>query len=200
MSLVAHWDRQYREGQPVWDSDRPTSELVRVVQGEDVAPCHALELGCGTGTNAVWLAGRGFTVTAIDLSPEAIGRARQRSHNAGVEVRFLQGDLRRLSESVGPFDFFVDCGCFGAVQRADVRGYLDALARLTRTGALGLVLTGNDAEPPDGVGPPGMSAEQLRADFEGLFDVVRLRPFRFDADQGNGKEYLGWSCLLRRRA
>jgi SAM-dependent methyltransferase len=182
MSLVAHWDRQYREGQPVWDSDRPTSELARVVRGEDVA------------------AGRGFTVTAIDLSPEAIGRARQRARSAGVEVRFLEGDLRRLPESVGPFDFFVDCGCFGAVQCADVRGYLDALARLTRRGCLGLVLTGNDAEPSDEVGPPGLSAEQLKADFEGLFDVVRLRPFRFDADQGNGKEYLGWSCLLRRRA
>ncbi len=199
MSLVAHWDRQYREGRPVWDSDRPTSELVRVVEAEDVAPCHALELGCGTGTNAVWLARRGFTVTAIDLSPEAIRQARRRARDAGVAVRFLQGDLRRLPESLGPMDFFVDCGCFGALERADADGYLGALARLTRKGALGLVLTGNDAEPTDGVGPPGLSAALLYTDFAGLFDVVRLRPFRFDAHQGNGKEYLGLSCLLRRR-
>ncbi len=198
MSLVGHWDRQYREGRPVWDSDRPTSELLRVVAAEDVAPCHALELGCGTGSNAVWLARRGFTVTAIDLSPEAVGRARERAREAGVLVRFLAADLRRLPESEGPFDFFVDCGCFGAVQRADARGYLDALARLTRRNTHGLVLTGNDDELPDGVGPPGLSAEQLHADFEGLFQVVRLRPFRFDAHQGNGKEYLGWSCWLRR--
>jgi SAM-dependent methyltransferase len=199
MSQVAHWDRQYREGRPVWDSDRPTSELVRVVEAEDVPPCHALELGCGTGSNAVWLAGRGFTVTAIDLSPEAIDRARRRAREAGALVHFLAADLRRLPSSEGPYEFFVDCGCFGAVQRQGARGYLDALARLTRRGSLGLVLTGNDAEPPDGVGPPGLSAEQLHADFEGLFDMLRLRPFRFDAHQGNGKEYLGWSCLLRRR-
>ncbi len=199
MSLVTHWDRQYSQGDPIWDSDRPTSELTRVVLGDRIALCAALELGCGTGTNAVWLARQGFTVTAIDVSPRAIERARQRAREAGVSVRFLTGDLRDADQLGGPYDFFVDCGCYGAVQLGDRAGYLDAVARLTRPGALGLVLTGNDQEPEDEEGPPVLSERQLRHDFGRLFEVLRLRAFRFDAHQGNGKEYLGWSCLLRRR-
>jgi len=199
MSLVTHWDRQYRQGDPIWDSDRPTSELKRVVLGDRIAPCRAVELGCGTGTNAVWLAQHGFAVAAIDVSPGAVERARGRAEKAGVSVCFLTGDLRDADQLGGPYDFFVDCGCYGAVQLGDRAGYLEAVARLTRPGALGLVLTGNDREPEDEEGPPVLSEGQLRADFGRLFEVLRLRAFRFDAHQGNGKEYLGWSCLVRRR-
>ena len=199
MSLVAHWDRQYRQGDPIWDSDRPTSELKRVVLGDRIAPCRAVDLGCGTGSNAVWLARQGFAVTAIDVSPSAVERARERAEKAGVSVRFLAGDLRDAGRPGGTYDFFVDCGCYGAVRREDRAGYLDALARLTRPGALGLVRTGNDHEREDAEGPPVLSGEQLRVDFGRLLEVLRLREFRFDAHQGNGKEYLGWSCLLRRR-
>lgn len=199
MSLVTHWDQQYRHGRPIWDSDRPTEELRRTVEQEHVAPCRALELGCGTGTNAVWLARRGFTVTAVDVSPAAILTGRDRAAQAHVTVRFLLGDLRQLRPPRGPFDFFVDCGCFGAVQLADTAGYLDALRRVTRPGSLGLVLAGNDAEPETPDGPPVLSRQRLVDAFGDLFKIVRLRPFRWSADQGAGKRYLGWSCLLRRR-
>lgn len=198
-SLAAHWDHQYRAGRPIWDSDRPATELKRVVAEARIAPCTVLELGCGTGANAVWLARQGFTVTAIDLSETAIAQAEERAAQAGVPVRFLVGDLRKDPKLDGPFDFFVDCGCFGAVQLADVPGYLRALEHLTRPGSLGLVLTGSDREPSDEEGPPEMSEETLHRDFRPLFDILHLRPFHFDPHQGNGKEYPGWSCLLRRR-
>jgi SAM-dependent methyltransferase len=198
MSLAPHWDRQYRRGRPVWDSDRPTSELVRTVEVEDIRPCRALKLGCGTGSNAVWLARRGFAVTAIDVSPVALLRARDRALRANVAVRYLLGDLRDMGPRGGPYDFVVDCGCFGAVQLADAPGYREALRRLTRPGSLALVLTGNDHEPEDPAGPPALSEATLRQELGELFDVVRLREFRFDAEQGRGKRYLGWSCLLQR--
>jgi hypothetical protein len=51
-----HWDRQYQAGHPVWGADRPTSELRRVVEENAVRPGRALDLGCGTGSNSVWLA------------------------------------------------------------------------------------------------------------------------------------------------
>jgi SAM-dependent methyltransferase len=200
MSLATHWDRQYQGCRPIWDSDRPTTEVVHTVEHEGIRPCRMLELGCGTGTNAVWLARRGFAVTAIDVSPAAILRARDRAVRANVAVRFLLGDLREMRPRGGPYDFFLDCGCYGAVQLGDAPGYVEALRRLTRPGSLGLVLTGNDREPEDPEGPPALSDQRLRHDVEEFFEIVRLREFRFDADQGNGKRYLGWSCLLRRLA
>jgi SAM-dependent methyltransferase len=164
-----------------------------------VRPGRTVELGCGTGANAVWLARQGFAVTAIDISPTAVWRARQRAAAAGVGVRFVCGDLRGARWLGAPFDFFIDCGCYGAMQLTDAAGYLRALRRLTRPGTLGLVLTGNAREPEDEAGPPVLTEGQIRGGFGGPFEVLRLREFRFGADQGNGKEYLGWSCLLRRR-
>jgi methylase of polypeptide subunit release factors len=76
--LVAHWDRQYRS-LPVWDTGQPSGELRRVLDRFGIGPGRALELGCGTGMNAVYLALRGFAVTAIDLSPRAIRAARRRA-------------------------------------------------------------------------------------------------------------------------
>jgi SAM-dependent methyltransferase len=198
MSLTAHWERQYQKTRPIWDADRPTSEVVRVVTTEGIRPGKALELGCGTGANAVWLALQGFEVTAIDLSSSAIHQARQRAQRAGVTVRFHVGDLRRLKRPREPFDFFLDCGCYGAVQLEDVLGYLQALERQTARGSMGLVLTGNDREPEDEAGPPTLPREKLLRDFGRSFEVICLREFRFDPEQGGGKRYLGWSCQLRR--
>jgi SAM-dependent methyltransferase len=199
MTLTTHWDRQYQEGDPVWDTREPSSEVVRTLTEFPIPTGRALEVGCGTGANAIWLAEHGFSVTANDVSPTAISRARERAARAGVDVRFLVGDLREPERLGGPFDFFLDCGCFGAVQRGDRDGYLRSLGQLTTAGAAGLVLSGNADEPEDDKGPPVLSADQMCAAFAGLWEIVRLLPFRFDADQGAGKRYLGWSCLLRRK-
>src|SRR5262249_26169706 len=156
-----------------------------------VPPARALELGCGTGANAVWLARRRFRVAGIDLSPTAIDHARRRARGCGVDVRFFVGDLREPARLGEPYDLFLDCGCFGAVQLGDRDGYLRSLRELTRPGAVGLVLTGNADEPEDEEGPPVLTGGQLREAFGGFCEVVRLRPFRFDAARGAGQRYLG---------
>src|SRR5262245_25723045 len=90
-----HWDEQYKSPDLPWETNRPSAELQRVLAEYGIRPCRAVELGCGTGTNAVWLAGLGFEVAAIDLSPVAIAQARVRAAEAGVAVRFLAADLTR---------------------------------------------------------------------------------------------------------
>src|SRR4051812_19740709 len=107
-SLSTYWDRYYRARPPIWDSDRPTSELQHAVSREPIRPCRTLGLGCGTGTNAVWLARQGLAVPAIDISPTAVRRARRRAADAGAVVRFACGDLREARWLGGPFDLFVD--------------------------------------------------------------------------------------------
>jgi SAM-dependent methyltransferase len=199
MSEVSHWNQRYEKGETPWDTGQPSSELRRVLAENPIRPCRALELGCGSGTNAVWLARQGFDVTALDLSPLAIERARQRAEASGVAMRFLAADvLHPPEELIGPFDFFFDRGCYHVVRREDVSGYLETLRRLTHPGTLGLVLTGNAREPHD-PGPPVVSEEEIRTELGSLFDVIRLREFRFDQVEGVSTQFLGWSCLLRRR-
>jgi 2-polyprenyl-3-methyl-5-hydroxy-6-metoxy-1,4-benzoquinol methylase len=66
MAEQISWNDRYRDDDLPWDTGRPSSELQRVVGQDAVRPCRALELGCGTGTNSVWLAQQGFEVTGID--------------------------------------------------------------------------------------------------------------------------------------
>src|SRR5438128_12274807 len=92
MSESTRWEERYRSGDTPWDTGRPSSELQRVITEERIGPGRAIELGCGSGTNAVWLAQQGFEVTAVDLSPLAISRGRERAASEGAKVRFLCAD------------------------------------------------------------------------------------------------------------
>lgn len=194
-----NWDSHYQSGDPPWETGQPSLELARVIAEEKIQPCRVIDLGCGTGINAVWLAQQGFDVTAVDITPLAIERARQRAAAAGVTVRFALADVLDLREHYEPFPFFFDRGCYHSVRDPDVQAYMRTLERITAQGSLGLVLTGNAREPhPPGQGPPVVTAEELHAELEPLFEIVRLREFRFDTTEQTGASPLAWSCLVRR--
>jgi SAM-dependent methyltransferase len=85
------WEARYADSERVW-SGRPNQALVDVLS--DLPPGRALDLGCGEGGDAVWLAGRGWRVTGVDISPTAIARARAAATAAGVPtIRWEAHDL-----------------------------------------------------------------------------------------------------------
>ncbi|HEV3142902.1 MAG TPA: class I SAM-dependent methyltransferase [Gemmataceae bacterium] len=199
MSEQEHWDSRYKQpNQAPWDTGRPSAELQRQLAKRKLKPSRAVELGCGTGTNAIWLAQQGFDVTAIDLSPTAIERAGAKAAEADVRVRFLQADVMALPD-LGPlFPFFFDRGCYHVVRRENVDGFLSSLSKITAAAAEGLVLTGN-AKEPHSPGPPVVSEAEIRAELGRDFEIVSLEEFRFDQDPVTNMRFLGWSCWLRKR-
>jgi predicted O-methyltransferase YrrM len=99
---AAEWDARYRErGAAMW-SGRPNGRLVAEVT--DLAPGRALDVGAGEGADAIWLAGHGWTVTAIDVSDVAVSRAREAADAAGVEVEWILGDALQTPLPEGSFD------------------------------------------------------------------------------------------------
>ena len=192
------WNDRYREGDLPWDTGRPSLELQRVLCQSAIPPCRALEIGCGTGTNSVWLAQQGFEVTGVDVAPLAIELAEKRAHAAAVRAQFVVADVLQLPELSGPFAFFFDRGCYHAVRRDAPRQYAPAVARLLTTGARGLILAGNAREPHT-PGPPVVTQEQIREELGMAFQILDLHEFHFDEAPGVPERFLGWSCLLRRR-
>ena len=87
---AAEWDTRYSEGGLTW-SGRPNGRLVAEITGRP--PGRALDVGCGEGADAIWLARQGWTVTAVDISDVALGRARRAAQAAGVSVEWVQGDV-----------------------------------------------------------------------------------------------------------
>jgi SAM-dependent methyltransferase len=100
---AAQWDARYGEGGggSKW-SGRPNGRLVAEVSG--LAPGRALDVGCGEGADAIWLAQCGWAVTAIDVSGVAISRAREAAEQAGVSVEWISDDVLATSLPTGSFD------------------------------------------------------------------------------------------------
>lgn len=196
-TTAADWQERYVEKNTPWDTNLVDRELRRAVEAGPIGPCAAIELGCGTGTNAVYLAGKGFHVTAVDFAPLAIEQAEARAAQAGASVRFLTGDVTKL-DNLGQFDFLFDRGCYHCVRRAGLLdGYLASVARLTHRGSRLLILAGNADDTLEG-GPPKVHAAELMADFEPLCRLEHLVPFRFQEADGS-EVWLGWRCSLVRR-
>lgn len=97
----ADWDERYAGLEQVW-SGAPNGALVAEVAGLD--PGRALDVGCGEGADAVWLAGRGWEVTALDVSQVALDRAAAAARAAGVRVRWLLAGLVGAALPAGAFD------------------------------------------------------------------------------------------------
>lgn len=193
---VTDWDAMYREGTPPWDMGTPKRELVQVLAEGRVPVGTALDLGCGTGADAIYLARRGFEVTAVDCSAMALERAHTRAEMAGALVRFVLADVFSFGPKAGPFDFVYDGGFYHTERQTELRRYLDLLWRVTKPGSYYLCLAGSTSEEAEG-GPPQVSEEQIRGELGRLFEFVHLRPFRFESPQ-QPQGYLGWSCLMRR--
>lgn len=100
---AAEWDARYREADQVW-SGRPNGALVTEVA--DLPPGRALDVGCGEGADAVWLARRGWAVTALDVSQVALDRAAAAARQEKVDVRWIRAGLLD-AELGGTFDLVV---------------------------------------------------------------------------------------------
>jgi 2-polyprenyl-3-methyl-5-hydroxy-6-metoxy-1,4-benzoquinol methylase len=202
MQDTINWNERYSTRQTPWDSGEHSRELGRVIDEGPIKPCRALEIGCGTGTNAVFLAQRGFTVTAVDLSPLAVEQARAKAKQAGVNVDFRVADILGAVNLGPPFDFVFDRGVYHHVRTLDLWGFLTALSRLTKSGGHYLTLAGNanDRHTRPDEGPPIVRTVEICTELCSLFDLVQLREFTFDGVLVDGKPItpLAWSALFRR--
>jgi SAM-dependent methyltransferase len=99
---AAEWDARYSERNRAMWSGRPNGRLVAEVA--DLTPGRALDVGCGEGADAIWLARRGWTVTAIDISDVAVCRAREAAERAGAEVEWVCGDALLTPFPASSFD------------------------------------------------------------------------------------------------
>lgn len=116
----------------------PRTELVDLVESGRLRPGRAIDLGCGTGANAIFLAEHGFTVTGVDFAPAALAKARRTAQLADVEVDFVQADLTTLDTDtdtgLGTFDLLVDYSTFDDLNHADRARYVQAASTLARPG------------------------------------------------------------------
>jgi len=137
-----------------------------------------LDVGCGAGTNLLYLAQHGFAAHGIDFAPDAVRVARERAARAGATIEAREGDVLRLPYPRARFDGALDIGCFHALPIDRRPQYREELSRVLRPGAP-FLLVWAARESRRGIGPPhrpsvGEVADALEPRFQ--FDAVRFVP------------------------
>jgi SAM-dependent methyltransferase len=202
------WDRFYADrSRPVpFFARKPDENLVSYLDRGLIRPGRALDVGCGPGRNAVHLARAGFTVDAVDLSPEAISWASARAEEAGVDVHFRCGDALAVD---GTYDLIYDSGCFHHLPPHRRISYLAMVSRTLAPGghlALTCFTTDEGSSRPDADfyrnptldGGVGYTPDSLRHIFADLAEM-EIRPMREQAADSPwfGVPFL-WTALFRR--
>ena len=154
MSLQDQMDRIYGSA-PLeripWNLADPPDLMVELVDGGRVRPCRAVDVGCGAGNYAVWLASRGFEVTGIDFSPRAIDLARRLAQEKGVDCEFQVGDL--VSPDFDPglaFQFAYDWEVLHHVFPEERGIYLENIGKILEPGGLYLSVCFSEEDPAFG--------------------------------------------------
>jgi 2-polyprenyl-3-methyl-5-hydroxy-6-metoxy-1,4-benzoquinol methylase len=169
--LPNRWKFQWRywRRQTPWDTQVTPPEVMEFISR--APPGKALDLGCGTGTNAITLARHGWRVTGVDFVPDAILAARAKAARSGVEVEFLVGNVTDLSVLSGPFDYALDIGCLHALKAEDRTRYAANLSRWLRPQAW-YMLYAWQPRPREG-GDGGIATGEVESTLRADFSIVR---------------------------
>jgi SAM-dependent methyltransferase len=199
-SVQAEWDQRYLDRQQLW-SGRPNGALVAEVA--DLPPGRVLDVGCGEGADAVWLAGRGWDVTGLEVSGVALERAARHAADAGIDVRWVHAGL--VEAALPPASFDLVSAQYPALLRTpDAAAARALLAAVAPGGVLLLVHhAGMETHVPEEGGPdpadyvwPSMVAAQLDDDW--VVEVDEVRP-RVVPDGGAGAHHAEDVVLRARR-
>ena len=134
-----------------WNMQTPPAALVRLVESREVKPCKTVDLGCGTGNYAIYLANRGFDVTGIDISPAAITIAEQNAKTKSIKCNFLVADvLGNLQQFDQAFDFALDWALLHHIFPQCRTKYVENLCRILKPGAKCLSVCFSEKDPQFG--------------------------------------------------
>lgn len=165
--------RRYQERNLPWDLPLPPPGIVALAGA--LPPGRALDLGCGVGRTAIYLAAAGWLVDGVDFVPEAIEMAEGRVAAAGVaeQVRLFHGSVAAMPFLDGPYDLAVDIGCMHALEGDDLRGYAGEVARLVRPGGRYVLFAHLRERAEDDV-PVSIPRATLLGLFAGTFTIEQI--------------------------
>lgn len=154
----------YRLGVTPWEHSQPPAPLADLIEGPHaLPPGDMLDIGCGTGSDAIYAARHGWNVTGVDAVPHPLQRARRNARRSGATVRFLHTDISRATDSElgGNYTLLLDCGCLHGLTPTQLRHAAGTLTSVAKSGATLVMLAfapGRRGPAPRGIDPADIPA------------------------------------------
>jgi ubiquinone/menaquinone biosynthesis C-methylase UbiE len=184
-------------GTPPWDIGRPQREFVKLADEGEITG-DVIDLGCGTGENALMFAARGNKVVGIDSAPLAIAKAKAKAKERGSSAKFMVADALDLASLQTAFDVATDCGLFHTFSNKERGLFEKSLRSILTPGGKYIMLCFSEQEPADWGGPRRVTRDEIVKTFQPGWKVDSITPARFEAFHlGEGGR--AWLSHLTRR-
>jgi cyclopropane fatty-acyl-phospholipid synthase-like methyltransferase len=195
--MVDRFDASYLEGPAPWDIGRAQPALVALGEAGRIAG-RVIDLGCGTGENALYFATLGLDVVGVDGAPEAIRLARNKATERGVSIRFDIGDVLDLGGYGDGFGTATDSGVFHVFDDEDRPRYSRSVHSVLRPGGHLFLMCFSEREPGDW-GPRRVTQTELRETFTDGWHVDSIDAARFDTNLDEAQHVEAWLAVMTRR-
>jgi ubiquinone/menaquinone biosynthesis C-methylase UbiE len=172
------------QGRPPWDIGRPQKEFVALARQGEITGS-VLDIGCGTGDNALFFADERHEVMGIDAAPAAIEKAQKKAAGHGPGVKFLVFDALDLPRLDRTFDTVTDCGFFHTLSDEDRPIYVNNLTSVLPHGGTYFMLCFSELEP-GGYGPRRVTQQEIRESFRDGWIINYIRPAVFEGNTRAG--------------
>lgn len=169
---------------PPWETGRPQPVFMELAERGEIRGS-VLDVGCGTGENALFLAARGHEVWGVDIVPQAIERARAKAAARGLSAEFRVHDALDLAGLGRAFDTVIDCGLFHVFSDDDRPPFARSVASVLRAGGRLLLLCFSEHETSE-KGPRRVTQAELRAVFADGWRENYIAAARFESHLHEG--------------
>lgn len=193
------WEAIYKERsleEIPWHSEKPAEYLVELLQKKEVKVGFALDVCSGAGTNATYLAKKGFDVTGVDISQTATKHAEHRAKREGVskKCRFFSGDLTKMNLSKERFDFIFDRGCYHHISEDDKPRFVRTINESLKKGGKYFSSCFTYKNPPS---EKNVSKEEIMENFSQYFEIATIEDFA--TMEKTGRELHFYLALMAKR-
>lgn len=196
---ISHFEEAYR-ARPPWDIDGPQPDLARLLHA-GLIHGRVLDIGCGTGENALHFASQGIDVTGLDASGVAITHAQVKARRRGLSARFLHGDVLQLAALGETFDNVTDSGLLHVLSDQQMQQVIAAIHTVLRpSGRYWLLCFSEHATVP---GPRRLTKQRIATLFRDGWQIRSIEPTKFEVIGGRGhkegdKSAAAWLASIER--
>lgn len=179
-----NWERIYRETRPgelPWEDANPSTELVALIESGKVEMGAVLDICCGSGNNAVYLARQGYTCHGIDISPTAIARAQRNAARERVSCELIAGNAIELPYPDNTFTLVFDRGCFHSIPPRDREAFIQGVFRVLKPAGKYLLICFSSKDHRSWGPPYSFSPSDIERYFSALFKIHHIKELPHDA-------------------